>query len=212
MITMNWGAEIQDRERLLSKECFDRARSERNSTPNARRRPLVHLRGGKTAVQAKGKEKVRDTLHGRDWYISRALAFIILLNGVAALILVTALAFVPQSTTDPHRLAWAMMVFGSGAITGLLSSLLAYFGRTVVGEMPSRVIMRDLLRVGAIVAAVGSGAAFLMGLNMVVLTVPESSSTRPRTKSQAPNASPARNPGRLILLQLELQAGNNRPA
>jgi hypothetical protein len=167
--------------------------------------PLVDPRGEKTAVQVKGKEKVRDTHQAereRDWYISRALALIILLNGIAALILVTALAFVPQSTTDPHRLAWAMMVFGSGAIAGVLSSLLAYFGRTVGGEMPSRVIMRDLLRVGAIVAAVGSGAAFLMGLNMVVLTAPESASTRPKTKSQAPNASPARNPGRLILLQL----------
>lgn len=167
-------------------------------------------------MQTKGKERIRDPLHGaereRDWYISRALAFIILLNGFAALLLVAALAFVPHSTTDPHRLAWAMMVFGSGAIAGLLSSLLAYFGRALVGELPSRVIMRDLLRVGAIVAAVGSGAAFLMGLNMVVLTVPESSSTRPNPKSPSPNASPARDPGRMILLQLKLQADNNRPA
>jgi hypothetical protein len=159
------------------------------------------------ALQIKSKEKTRDAVHRpereRDWYISRALAFIILLNGLAALLLVAAVAFGPQSTTDPHRLAWAMMVFGSGAIAGLLSSLLAYFGRALVGEIPSRVIIRDLLRVGAIVAAVGSGAAFLMGLNMVVLTVPEGSSARPKTKSQAPNASPTRNPGQLILLQLE---------
>jgi hypothetical protein len=167
-------------------------------------------------VQIKGKEKVRDGLHQpdreRDWYISRALAFIILLNGFAALLLVAALAFVPQSTTDPHRLSWAMMVFGSGAIAGLLSSLLAYFGRALVGEIPSRIIMRDLLRVGAIVAAVGSGAAFLMGLNMVVLTVPDSSTTRPKAKPQAPNASPTRNPGQLILLRLKIQADTNRPA
>jgi hypothetical protein len=40
----------------------------------------------------------------------------------------------------------------------------------------------------AIVAAVDFGAAFLKGLNMVVLTVPEAST--PKTKSQAPNASP----------------------
>ncbi len=166
-------------------------------------------------MQVKGREKDREAVHRtereRDWYISRALAFIILLNGFAALLLVAALAFVPQSTTDPHRLAWAMMVFGSGAIAGLLSSLLAYFGRALVGEMPSRVVIRDMLRVGAIVAAVGSGAAFLMGLNMVVLTAPESSSARPKTKSQAPNATPTRNPG-LILLRLELEADNNRPA
>ena len=41
----------------------------------------------------------------RDRYVSRGLAYVILLNGVAALILVAALAIAPQSTTDPHRLA-----------------------------------------------------------------------------------------------------------
>ena len=137
-----------------------------SAVPRPRYAPACRI---ETAVQIKGKEKIRDAVHHperereRDWYISRALAFIILLNGFAALLLVAALAFVPQSTTDPHRLAWAMMVFGSGAIAGLLSSLLAYFGRALVGEIPSRVIIRDLLRVGAIVAAIGSGAAFLRG-------------------------------------------------
>ena len=65
----------------------------------------------------------------RDRYASRALAYVILLNGAAALILVTALAFAPQSASDPRRLTWAMLVFGSGALAGLLSSLLAYIGR-----------------------------------------------------------------------------------
>ena len=36
----------------------------------------------------------------QDRYISRGLAYIILLNGIAALVLVTALAFAPQSTAD----------------------------------------------------------------------------------------------------------------
>ena len=125
----------------------------------------------------------------QDRYISRGLAYIILLNGIAALVLVTALAFAPQSTADSHRLAWAMRVFGSGAIAGLLSSLLAYAGRTVMVMTPRRLIMRDLLRVGAVVAAVGSGAAFLTGLNMVALTVPESS--RPHPKSKPENHAPA---------------------
>jgi hypothetical protein len=123
----------------------------------------------------------------RDRYVSRGLAYVILLNGVAALILVAALAITPQSTSDPHRLAWAMMVFGSGAITGLLSSLLAYIGRTVT----SHLVLRDLLRVGAIVAAVGSGAAFLTALNMMALTAPESSSTRPKSKPQDQTPAPA---------------------
>jgi hypothetical protein len=132
-------------------------------------------------------------VRGRDRYASRALAYVILLNGFAALILVTALAFAPQSATDPHRLAWAMLVFGSGTLAGLLSSLLAYIGRTALVEASSHVLVRDLLRVGAIIAAIGSGAAFLTALNMMALTVPESSSTRPKSKPQdqtpAPTAS-----------------------
>jgi len=126
----------------------------------------------------------------RDRYVSHALAYVILLNGVAALILVTALAFAPQSATDPHRLAWAMLVFGSGALAGLLSSLLAYLSRTVTVKASSHLVVRDLLRVCAIIAAVGSGAAFLTALNMMALTVPESSSTRPKSKPQDQTPAP----------------------
>ena len=124
----------------------------------------------------------------RDRYASRALAYVILLNGAAALILVTALAFAPQSASDPRRLTWAMLVFGSGALAGLLSSLLAYIGRTGMGS--SYLIVQDVLRVGAIIAAVGSGAAFLTGLNIMALMVPEASSTRPKSKPQDQTPAP----------------------
>ena len=70
-----------------------------------------------------------------------------------------------------------MLVFGSGALAGLLSSLFAYIGRTAMGS--SRLVVQDLLRVSAIIAAVGSGAAFLTGLNIMTLMVPEHSSSRP---------------------------------
>jgi hypothetical protein len=109
----------------------------------------------------------------RDRYVSRGLAFVILLNGGAALILVAALAFAPESTSDSHRLAWAMMVFGSGAMAGLLSSLFAYISRILIATPSSWVLVHDLLRVSAIVAAVASGAAFLTALNMVAHAVPE---------------------------------------
>ena len=125
----------------------------------------------------------------RDRYASRALAYSILLNGFAALILVTALAFAPQSATDPRRLSWAMLVFGSGALAGLLSSLLAYISRTAM--VSSQLVVQDLLRVGAIIAAIGSGAAFLTALNMVALTVPEHASTRSKSKPQEQTPSPA---------------------
>ena len=125
----------------------------------------------------------------RDRYASRALTYLILLNGFAALILVTALAFAPQSSTDPRRLSWAMLVFGSGAIAGLLSSLLAYISRT--GMASSQQVVQDLLRVGAMIAAVGSGAAFLTALNIMALTVPEHASTRSKSKPQEQTPGPA---------------------
>ena len=124
----------------------------------------------------------------RDRYASRALAYVILLNGAAALILVTALAFAPQSASDPRRLTWAMLVFGSGALAGLLSSLLAYIGRTAMAS--SYLIVQDVLRVSAIIAAVGSGAAFLTALNIMALMVPEASSTRPKSKPQDQTPAP----------------------
>jgi hypothetical protein len=124
----------------------------------------------------------------RDRYASHALAYVILLNGFAALILVTALAFAPQSASDPRRLTWAMLVFGSGALAGLLSSLFAYISRTEMAS--SHLVMQDLLRVGAIIAAVGSGAAFLTALNIMALMVPETSTTRPKSKPQEQTPAP----------------------
>ena len=57
----------------------------------------------------------------RNRYASRNLAYLILLNGAAALVLLTAVAHTPESPFQP-KLAEAMMVFGSGALAGLLSS------------------------------------------------------------------------------------------
>ena len=81
-----------------------------------------------------------------------------------------------------------MLVFGSGALAGLLSSLLAYIGRTAMAS--SYLIVQDVLRVAAIIAAVGSGAAFLTALNKMALTVPEASSTRPKSKPQDQTPAP----------------------
>src|SRR5262249_19370632 len=113
------------------------------------------------------------------------------LNGAAALILMAIIALNPESTS--HRLAWAMMVLASGAIAGLASSLLAYVGRLFAASLPTHVLfLRDFLRVGAIVLAVGAGAAFLTGMNMVSLTVPEGVTTRVKSKpeNQGPSSKP----------------------
>ena len=126
----------------------------------------------------------------RDRYVSRSLGYLVLLNGAAGLILMAVVALNPESYS--RRLAWAMMVFASGAIAGLASSLLAYVRRLFAVSLPSHVFMRDFLRLGAIVLAVGAGAAFLTGMNMVSLTVPEGSTTRMKSKPeiQAPSSKP----------------------
>jgi hypothetical protein len=133
----------------------------------------------------------------RDRFVSRSLGYVVLLNGAAALILVALLAFAPQSAS--HRLGWAMMVFGSGAMAGLLSSLLAYLARLLGLHRPGQVIIRDLLRVAAIIVAIGSGAAFITGLNMMLLTLPEGSSTRQKSRPETQTPSPTkRYPDRLL--------------
>jgi hypothetical protein len=96
----------------------------------------------------------------------------------------------PESTS--HQLVWAMMVFASGAIAGLASSLLAYIRRLFAASLPTHVFLRDFLLVGAMVLAVGAGAAFLTATNMVSLTVPEGSTTR--MKSKPNDQAPAPNP------------------
>ena len=125
-----------------------------------------------------------------DRYVSRSLGYLVLLNGAAALILMAVVALNPESTS--HQLAWAMMVFASGAIAGLASSLLAYIRRLFAASLPTHVFLRDFLLVGAMVLAVGAGAAFLTGMNMVSLTVPEGSTTRMKSKPeiQSPSSKP----------------------
>jgi hypothetical protein len=127
----------------------------------------------------------------RDRYVSRSLGYVVLLNGAAALILMAVVALNPESTS--RRLSWAMLVFASGAIAGLLSSLLAYIRRLIAVSLPTQVFMRDFLRVGAIVMALGAGAAFLTGMNMVSLTVPEGSTTRMKSKPENQAPSPTSN-------------------
>jgi hypothetical protein len=116
----------------------------------------------------------------QDRIAGRALAFLVTLNGAAALIMLSAFAFGLQST-EPKLVA-AMLVFGSGAITGLLSTFLTFLNRVIRAEAPQRVSLRDGLRVVAMVAVVASGASFLIGLNMVGTATTSRSSTHPKTK------------------------------
>jgi zinc transporter ZupT len=118
----------------------------------------------------------------QDPIAGRALGFLVLLNGAAALLMLSAFAFGLQST-EPKLVA-AMLVFGSGAMTGLLSTFLTYLNRVVRAEAPERVQLRDAMRAAAMVAVIASGASFLIGLNMVGTATTSRSSTHPKTKLQ----------------------------
>ena len=122
-------------------------------------------------------ERERNRLAGR------ALSFLTALNGVAALILLAIVAMEPQTTVD-RKVTMAMLVFSGGALAALFSSFLAYVNRTVRLESPGRRGLRRALRAVAIVAVIGSGAAFLIGMNMVGTTQAEKSSSHPKGRRE----------------------------
>ena len=115
----------------------------------------------------------------RNRFAGRALSFLVLLNGAAALVLLAIMAQAPESTID-RKLAAAMMFFSGGAVAALLSSFLAYVNRTVRIESPGRQDLRRVLRGFAVAAVIGSGAAFLIGMNMVATAQAEKSSSHPK--------------------------------
>jgi len=115
----------------------------------------------------------------RNRFAGRALSFLVLLNGAAALVLLTIMAQAPEATME-RKLATAMMFFSGGAIAALLSSFLAYVNRTVRMQAPGRGSLRRLLRACAVAAVIGSGAAFLTGMNMVATSAAQKSSSHPK--------------------------------
>jgi len=126
----------------------------------------------------------------RNRFAGRALALLVLLNGAAALLLMTLLAQAPESTVDP-KIAVAMMFFSGGAIAALFSSFLAYLDRTVRMQHSSREKLRGALSGLAIAAVIGSGTAFVMGMNMVARAAVEKSSTHPKGSREDKPPKPA---------------------
>ena len=129
----------------------------------------------------------------RNRFAARALAFLILLNGAAALVLLSILARAPEASVEP-KFAAAMMFFSGGAIAALLSSFLAYINRTVTMEAPERASLRSILQIVAILVVIGSAASFITGMNMVGSAASEKSSSHPKgpkelqgPKQQGPN-------------------------
>src|ERR1051325_192748 len=101
----------------------------------------------------------------RHQYASRGVAFIVLLNGAAAIVLLAILAQPSPSTEALKGIADAMLIFSIGAVLGLTSSLLAYVNRTFRLDQPDMTWRRPL-RWFAVAAAVSGAACFLVGMNM----------------------------------------------
>jgi len=99
-------------------------------------------------------------------YASRGIGFLIILNGVAALILLAALSHLASPTEHASNVVDAMLVFGAGAVTALASTFLAYLRRTLLLQAPERVPLRIALWWLSVIGAIAGAACFLVGLNM----------------------------------------------
>lgn len=134
----------------------------------------------------------------RDRFAGRALWLLVLLNGVAAIVLLTILAQAPRGTVD-SKIASAMLFFAGGALAALLSSFVAYINRTIRIEAPERADLRRILRLVAIAAVIGSGVSFMTGMNMVSGAVAEKSSSHPKGERQ--KRAPVSAPSERVLLR-----------
>jgi hypothetical protein len=102
----------------------------------------------------------------RNRYASRGVAFLILLNGIAALILLASLSHLAPQVEDAIRVVDAMLVFGAGAAVALASTFFAYLRRTMQLRYPERAPLRTGLWWLSLLAALVAAACFLIGLNM----------------------------------------------
>jgi len=104
----------------------------------------------------------------RSRYASRAIAYVVWLNGLAAIGLLISLAARAGFPADAaKRFADAMFVFGVGSVAGLASAFVAYVGRTLRLGRPTLVGWRRPLRWVAVIAAIIGAFCFLTGVNMV---------------------------------------------
>ena len=143
------------------------------------------------ARQLKSREESVDPLfieRQRDKYASRGLAYIVLLNGIAALGLLVGIAHATLSAKYIAQLADAMMVFGVGVTAGLASILFAFLRRSFLMEQSARNFLRWL----AIAAAFIGAVCFLLGLNMARIGLTSAEASKPTsTTSQQGATSPS---------------------
>jgi len=126
-----------------------------------------------------------------DRFASRAIAYVVWLNGLAAIGLLIGLAAHAGLPADAaHRFARGILVFAVGSVAGLASAFFGYIGRTLRLEYPGVISWRTPWF--AIIAAVIGVICFLAGVNMarhaVVLTasVPQAQTPAPSGETGNP--------------------------
>ena len=102
----------------------------------------------------------------RSRYASRGVAYLVLLNGVAALILLAAVSQLTPQVKTAGAVVDAMLVFGVGATTALASTFFAYLRRTLRMQAPERVPLRTGFWWLSVLAALAGAACFLVALSM----------------------------------------------
>lgn len=107
----------------------------------------------------------------RNRYASRGVAFLVILNGVAALLLLSNFVNLRPLTENAPKVADAMLVFGAGVAAALASMFFAYLRRTMMLEAPERIPSRPIGWWLAMLAAVASTVCFVVGLRMVGVAV-----------------------------------------
>ena len=118
----------------------------------------------------------------RNRHASRAVAYVVWLNGLAAIAVLIGLAHASLPTDQVKHFADAMLVFGAGSLAGLASAFFAYISRTFRRERPTLIGWRRPLRWCAIPAAIVGAVCFIGALNMSrVAVVPKEAPAAPST-------------------------------
>ena len=130
----------------------------------------------------------------RNRYASRAVAYVVWLNGLAAIALLVGLPHASLPADEVKRFADAMLVFGAGSICGLVSAFFAYISRTFRLERPTLIGWRRPLRWLAIFAAIAGAICFVWALNMARVAVlaketAAASSSAGTTPAESPSPS-----------------------
>ena len=133
----------------------------------------------------------------RNRYASRAVAFLVILNGIAALLLLSNFVNLRPLTENAPKVADAMVVFGAGVVAALASMFFAYLRRTLILEAPERMPSRPFGWWLAMLAAVASTVCFVVGLRMVGVAVAPAlkNSAKLPTVSVRPEPGPQGVPG-----------------